>query len=47
MDTLKCDLPKRVLTGGKSVELGSDSAIYQLCDLGQLIDLSEPQVLHE
>ena len=27
MDTLKCDLPKRVLTGGKSVELGSDSAI--------------------
>ena len=27
MDTLKCDLPKWVLTGGKSVELGSDSAI--------------------
>ena len=27
--------------------LGSDSAIYQLCDLGQLIDIYEPQVLHE
>ena len=27
--------------------LGSDSAIYQLCDFGQLIDISEPQVLHE
>ena len=36
-----------MLTGGKSVELGSDSAIYQLCDLEQLIDLSGPQVLRE